>query len=56
MVVVLQFFAEVIGKLKNFLFKIILNACGAKLRQKTANTILEQFITHLTQSTLNPNF
>jgi hypothetical protein len=56
MVVVLQFFAEVIGKLKSLLCKITLNACGAKFRQKTANIILEQFITHLTQSTLNPNF
>jgi hypothetical protein len=35
MVVVLQFFAEVIGKLKNLLCKITLNACGAKFRQKT---------------------
>jgi hypothetical protein len=56
MVVVLRFSVEVIGKFKNLLCKITLNACGAKFRQKTANIILEQFITHLTQSILNPNF
>ena len=50
MAVVLQFYAEVIGKSIFLRCKINLNAYGVKYRQKTVNSMSERFITLRTQS------